>query len=302
MKTLPAFILAFLISTPHACAENIDDDLGFARGSRRMQTGAIFRQAFSVTDEDAIFIVNNTPLLYRRQSNRLELHWVEQRFDIALANARANAAVDWRSLATLLEGAACFYRKLNRNGDSIYVLAELVQLLKDRAPESSELCEAQIAFAKVLTAAHQYGHAESSLHDALRIAEKLSAGTSLKVAEIQSQLYFLYLDTGRADLAILSRRAALQAFPIDVVAIEDQKTHANASSSSWRHIINSIDAVATEQEVAEAERAADREALAQLRRNEPAVQPKSQPKKADKKEEKEEPPLPYRLHGGTNAH
>lgn len=282
------------------------DDLGFTSGIRRHRTGWLTNRAFSAQDSDAIFIVNNVPLLYRTPRNPLLVEKTEQRFELALENARAGSDHDWRSLAVLLEGVAAFYRKINRRSDSTMALGELVDLLTVRAPGSADLSAAQVALGQTLTAQHQYAAAERQFKDALALAHHLYGARNIEVAQIDSHLYFLYLDMGRADLAAKSRKDAVAASAIDVVAAEDQRVY-EQTAINWPAIVRSIDGIATSQEVAQAEQDGDQQALAALRKYRAGVDPNAvvataQPKKKkdrDKSDEKP-PPMPYRINSDND--
>jgi tetratricopeptide (TPR) repeat protein len=296
------------------------DDLGFTTGLNSMRTGTIFRRAFSVQDADVSFIINNVPLLYHAPRNRFAVAACEERFERALENARANSQHEWRSLALLLEGAAAFYRKLNRSGDSLMLLTELVDLLSTKAPGSIDLSEAQIALAQTATAEHQYAQAEQAYQDALTVAANTYGTHHTRIAEIHSYMYFLYLDMGRTDLAVKERRESLAASRADVVALQDKRAY-HQNSVSWPSIIKSIDGVATTQEIADAEREADRVAQAALAKYRAGIDPteearreearreeakrKEQSNKGKKKNEKDEtdapPPLPYRTNSGLSG-
>jgi hypothetical protein len=143
------YLIAILaLGSPALAWGDSDEDFGFNGQVSGARVGWLTQRAFSPRDEDAIFIINDVPMLYRRPKNVFITNDFDRRFGEALTRALANARSDPKSLAIILEGAACFYRKMNRAAQSLELLKELVELTRGTSPDTDDLCNAQIACTK----------------------------------------------------------------------------------------------------------------------------------------------------------
>lgn len=300
---VPYLLVAFFslaIPAGTTARDLADEELGFNSRVANARIGWLTERAFSPRDRDASLIVNGVPVYYHRPSRTIVNDRFEGEFDVALARARANAQTDPRSLSVILEGAACYYRKMNQAAQSLELLKELVFLMRSRRSESDDLCNALVACAQSAAADHQYSFAESSLLEALEIRRRLHGQDDTSVAEITEQLSSIYYDLNRLDLVARYRKQSIRCVGLQLIA-EQEANATRPSWHTWPDIIDSLDTVVTTHDLADAERQADADALAALKRGAPPPPPSKSKKDKSKDKDEEEPPQPYRVSRGGDA-